>query len=115
MRFVFLTPLSPFQLLDLASVGVPDAYLFPVGGGCVAWLLLPASDYAVNVAFVIVFSHVEMVFAADDVLLDCIHSVLVHVVFLSGFRLSITFSLSILYTFVRTLSIVNIAKFATYF
>lgn len=115
MRFVFLTPLSPFHLLDLACVGVPDAYLLPIGCGRAVWLLLPASDYAVNVAFVIIFSHIKMIFAADDVLLDCFHSVLVHVVFLSGFRLSFTFSLSILYAFVRTLSIVNIAKFATYF
>lgn len=115
MRFVFLTPLSPFQLLDLASVGVPAAYSLPIGCGRAAWLLFPAADYAVNVAFVIVFSDEEVVFAVDDALLDCIHSVLVHVVFLSGFRLSITFTLSILYSFVRTMSIVNIVKFATYF
>lgn len=115
MRSVFLTPLSPFQLFDLASVRIPAAYSLPIGGGRVAWLLLPAADYAVNVAFIIVCSQVEMEFAVDDALLDCFHSVLVHVVFLSGFRLSITFSLSILYSFVRTKSIVNIAKFATYF
>lgn len=115
MRSVFLTPLSPFQLRDLASVGVPAAYSLPIGGGRVAWLLLPAADYAVNVAFVVVFAHVEMEFAFDDVLLNGVHSVLVHVVFLSGLCLSFIFGMSILYSIVRTKSIVNIAKFATYF
>ena len=84
MRSVFLTPLSPFQLFDLASVRIPAAYSLPIGGGRAAWLLLPAADYAVNVTLIVVGSHVEMEFAVDDALLDGVHSVLVHVVSLSG-------------------------------